>query len=163
MRCGATSRDYKDGQQNAELTSILAFLDVVETNGLDKKSHDFKVRFGDLGGTSINALKSAVRTYTEAVHFAECDDPSTDRVTVNERHLDVMHPVMMSVWQEILADKRSKDPHSKVYTVKSDTDGRKADILSVFDGPRGDIIQRAEDQGLCPMQPIDKDQDSRSF
>jgi hypothetical protein len=48
--------------------------------------------------------------------------------------------------------KKEDDPENTTYEVNFDG---LADILSVFDGPRGDINKDAEDVGMKSMPPID--------
>ena len=45
------------------------------------------------------------------------------------------HKVMLGAWTEILVTKMKEDPTASMFP----SNGRKADLLSIFDGPSGDL------------------------
>ena len=68
-----------------------------------------------------------------------------------ERTVSVDHDVQLTAWQSILRMKQGEYPGVESYP----TDGEPADILSVFDGPSGELNKKCEDLGLVAMPPVD--------
>ena len=95
------------------------------------------------------AIEKGINGYTEQGYFTEggVDGPV-------ERATSPAHPIMPKVWSEILNQKKSGQPGGKFYTVQQDLG--EAHLMSVFDGPDGDINAKSLEQGLESMPPVDK-------
>ena len=59
--------------------------------------------------------------------------------------------ILLAAWQAILAVKLSESGDSKVYP----SEGPKADMLSIFDGPDGNLNAEVTNLGLEPMPAVD--------
>ena len=68
-----------------------------------------------------------------------------------ERTVSVDHDVQLTAWQSILRMKQGEYPGVESYP----TDGEPADILSVFDGPSGELNEKCEELGLVAIPPVD--------
>ena len=152
IRRTATAEDNAKGIQAGQFFPILSFIDSVEQNKRGTKGA-IATRFDTLGDVRKKHLMQTLRTHTESTFFAEGSEMVPELLT-DERMETKGRNLLLEIWQTVLQKKMKENPDSVPYVVEG-KDGL-FDLISIFDGPDGDINNAAEDKGLKPMPPVDK-------